>query len=362
MNDLRNIEKLVQRIEADVENAEPDEASCRNEEVLQSAVRGIREAIDAGNGSSQLALPEPVGISWLTQIESLIDSIYNIELDPVVHVELMLRLLQHGVEGEHDFERAAGKFLEFLTLSMNYSSHETIVGILRELRARSFPGHRDAQSQELVCAYEERARAGEGLPPLMARPDPGKEERCWFSEPNTPSVRIPKEVPAPLLPPKSISAPGEAPVCVIVTGPIASGKSRYRHAEFSGFVAIDPPDVYRFLTSGNTAVPENIGHLLQTVGRGLARKAINERRNIIFEVVPTEEISPAYEETIGRLKGAGYRIRLMLIDADLQVAEARNRMRGLTNVSCWFAEADTIEWLDEGMKAAVRGVPAEPIC
>jgi len=38
-------------------------------------------------------------------------------------------------------------------------------------------------------------------------------------------------------------------------------------------------------------------------------------------------------------------IELVLVDADLEVGEKRNRSPGLENMSCWCTERDTIHWL-----------------
>ena len=327
------------------------EVSHRNPQVRQHLQRGIKKTIDYAQEKENRVPWETTGINWFRSIESLIGDVAREWRDPVFYVEQTLDLLDRVGAEETDTDDVASNLIAYLRSRLKDSNKETLLRIWKAVRGKSIAGEYESSFEEITIDYEQEVRAINGLPRLVENAAVENGERGWFSEPNSPPLPIPSTVPEGLLPATSIPQQNEQPICVVVMGGIACGKTRIRHGQLSGLAAIDPADVYRFLTTNDTIVPSNIAELLQVVGRKMTIEAVRQRRNIVFEVIPTKDIEPTFLRLIDDLKLLGYNVKVVLVEASLETAAKRNVSRGMSNISCWLTEGDTISWLEQAIIA-----------
>ncbi|HPQ82049.1 MAG TPA: zeta toxin family protein, partial [bacterium] len=104
------------------------------------------------------------------------------------------------------------------------------------------------------------------------------------------------------------SFPGPAaPKLVIYMGGVAAGKTtarRLHHAK--GYVAVEASDIYAKILAKERVPYPDAENTVETIGRLVAFKAVNERRNIVTELCAgqTEEL----KRLIDKMVSIGYEV------------------------------------------------------
>ena len=146
---------------------------------------------------------------------------------------------------------------------------------------------------------------------------------------------------------------GAEPRIVILMGGVASGKTTIRKERFSsGYVLVDAAEVFLGLSRGEYFdFPGPFEKLLGIAGPLIARRAIDEKRHIVTELIGAE-----FEPTktlIEAMRAIGYRVEMQSITCDIEEAQRRNLSRGDDNVSAYYAEHYQRAWLHDEAIAAL---------
>lgn len=151
------------------------------------------------------------------------------------------------------------------------------------------------------------------------------------------------------------------PRFVIVMGGVATGKTRLRREKFStGYVLVDAADIFINLSRGGYYdFPDAFEEPMGLIGRFVAIRAIDERRNIVTEITGSD--SAVTMELIEAMKTAGYKVEVIGVTCDIDVAMKRNMSRGDNNISSYYAEPFQSQWLIDAARESVASEvgPAE---
>ena len=138
---------------------------------------------------------------------------------------------------------------------------------------------------------------------------------------------------------------GEPPVFALIWGAVAVGKTTLRKERYStGFVTVDAAEIFLNLSRGEyLPFPGPLEEPMDLMGRLIAEKAIGERRNIVSEICggDFEEVKPLMDAMLA----AGYKIEVMGVTCDFEVAVKRNLERGDDCISAFFTERYQRTWL-----------------
>ena len=146
------------------------------------------------------------------------------------------------------------------------------------------------------------------------------------------------------------SIPGSSPPeFVLLCGGVCSGKTTIRKQKYShGYVLIDAAEIFLSLSRGEyydfgAAFKEP----LEMIGSYVAWKAVSERRNIVTEMIcASQENMKALIEAV---KSVGYKIEIVYVQCEMEVAWKRNLERGDDNISAIYTEPYHQRWI---LKAA----------
>ena len=152
-----------------------------------------------------------------------------------------------------------------------------------------------------------------------------------------------EKVAARFFDPSSLAA-GEEPVLHVVMGAPCTGKSRFIRAQLgSGVVHLDAPRIFLGFCRGEVLeFPGELETKLERVGAAAARRAVEEKRSIVVEVLGQDE---QMNKMSRALESCGYRIDIQVLDCDVETAVKRNEARGENNISAYYAEAFHYRWL-----------------
>ncbi len=142
------------------------------------------------------------------------------------------------------------------------------------------------------------------------------------------------------------STPGDGqPQFALVLGSSATGKTRHRREKYaSGYVVVDAADIFISLSCGKYIdFPSNLEEPMDIVGAAVARRAIQERRNIVTEIIG-HEFEPTKELTDAML-AVGYKVDLDAIVKDPIEAWEWNLKRSDDNISAFYTERYHRKWL-----------------
>ena len=141
------------------------------------------------------------------------------------------------------------------------------------------------------------------------------------------------------------------PAFALVYGTAVSGKTRFRHDKYaSGYVTVDAGDIFRRLAKGQILeFPGELESVLDLIGRSVADRAIEERRNIVTEAFG---VDPEFlKATVAQMKGIGYSTRIDFLRGTTEQAEQWNVARGPDNISSYYTDAFNLNWLMDAAKA-----------
>ena len=148
----------------------------------------------------------------------------------------------------------------------------------------------------------------------------------------------------------SSAVTGETPVLKIVSGAVCTGKTRFIRERFStGLVHVDAPRIFLGFCRGEVLdFPGELEAKVERVGAALARRAVEEGRSIVVEVIGQDE---RLDDMARAMKALGYRLELETLECDETTALERNRARSENNISAYFAEDFHYRWLTSAARA-----------
>ena len=158
-----------------------------------------------------------------------------------------------------------------------------------------------------------------------------------------------EKVAARFFDPSSLASGGD-PVLHVVMGATCTGKSRFIRTQFdSGVVHVDAPRIFLGFCRGEVLdFPGELEGQLELAGEAVARRAVEERRSIVVEVIGQDK---RFEELTRALKACGYRVEIQALDCDVETALKRNDARGENNISAYYAEGFHYRWLTAAARA-----------
>lgn len=170
--------------------------------------------------------------------------------------------------------------------------------------------------------------------------------REWFGTPNLPDAAFAKgsdeQVVRAFFPDVR---PTLKPELRLIMGPVAAGKTRYRDENCWEFVAVDPVEIYNAVTDDGKSIPRNIGQLVGGLGEEVVALAVRERRSLVVELVPTDEVTKKIDDLIRAAKARRYTISMARLEVTNEEAQRRHAARSPKNVSCLHTQGDAIDWL-----------------
>ena len=148
--------------------------------------------------------------------------------------------------------------------------------------------------------------------------------------------------------PSSLSS-GSAPRFVLIQGCPSSGKTYLRRQQYTnGFVVLDAADIFlKFPDAPDLPFPGPYAEPLEVIGVLVAKRAIQERRNIVTEMIGTVEDSDPIliNALMHGMKNLGYPVDVAFVHADLDVCLERNNNRGKEEISSYYTERFHRKWL-----------------
>jgi dephospho-CoA kinase len=151
----------------------------------------------------------------------------------------------------------------------------------------------------------------------------------------------------------SIAESGD-PKAVILMGGVATGKTTLRMRDYSqGYVVIDAAEIFHHMSRGDATLnfPDALRESLELIGTQIARRALEERRNIVTEIIgakpePTKDL-------ISWLRALGYKAEMVGVTCDVEEAMRRNEARG-DNISAYYAERFQRKWIIEACRELIK--------
>jgi hypothetical protein len=135
----------------------------------------------------------------------------------------------------------------------------------------------------------------------------------------------------------------DPPQFVIIMGGVGAGKTTIRKEKYKeGYVLIDSGELYQRIKGIIAKGPEEENSFMYLAGSELLKAAINERRNIIVEIIG-EKAEPL-ESIIKKMKEVGYDVHLDLITNDIKNSWENNLNRSKDNTSAFYTQDETLSW------------------
>lgn len=144
---------------------------------------------------------------------------------------------------------------------------------------------------------------------------------------------------------ESSLAGASQPTLVVIMGPVATGKTRYRREHYrSGYVVLDAGDIFVRLSRGSyVEFPSLLEHPMDVIGSAVARRAVRERRHIVTEIIGAEAESA--KDLIDAMLAGGYRTDVVYVHNDPAQSWEWNVNRSRDNISAYYAERYHRRWL-----------------
>lgn len=142
-------------------------------------------------------------------------------------------------------------------------------------------------------------------------------------------------------------AKGGKPKLVLIMGGTGSGKTTIRKQKYStDYVLIDAGDIFKVICGGNDInyqFGEDFLEAMEIIGQETANRAINEKRNIVMEIIGDKL------ETVNMINDSmsacGYEVQLEAVICDPVEAYKRHLKGAYEFLSCYFSEPYHIKWL-----------------
>ena len=138
----------------------------------------------------------------------------------------------------------------------------------------------------------------------------------------------------------------DVPTFTLILGPVASGKTRYRRANYAtGAVVLDAGDLCVSLARGPIPdeLPEYLLATMEIVGQAIARRAIRERHNLVVEMIGDQQ--DATLAVIEHMKTLGYKVDVRAMTVAPDESLRHNEQRGPNNFTAYFTQDFHLRWL-----------------
>ena len=148
---------------------------------------------------------------------------------------------------------------------------------------------------------------------------------------------------------------GESPRLALIVGPVATGKTTLRKENYkTGFVVVDSVEIFLNMSRGEYhAFPNAFLEPMDIFGRLVASRAIQERRNIVTEIIGAD--LDELKALIEAMTSIGYKVDVQFVHCDLETAVRRNLDRGDDAISAYHAGPFNVTWLMEAARAVDPG-------
>lgn len=139
----------------------------------------------------------------------------------------------------------------------------------------------------------------------------------------------------------------DTPKLVLIMGGTGSGKTTQRKLNYSkGYVLLDAGDIFKAICKGND-IAYNFGddfiEAMEAIGQTVARRAIEEKRNIVMEIIGDKmEIVSSIIES---MEACGYKTQIEAVVCDPVVAYERHLKGAMEFLSSYFSESYHTKWL-----------------
>jgi hypothetical protein len=145
----------------------------------------------------------------------------------------------------------------------------------------------------------------------------------------------------------SIPASGESEF-VLILGPVCSGKTSLRRQLFSrGYVLIDAAEIFLNLSNGEYfEFGKAFEEPMEIIGSMIAKRAIDERRNIITEMIGDLETKAVFDA----MTAINYKVQIKYLECDIEEAYRRNLNRGDDSISAAHTQAYHQRWILNAIK------------
>jgi hypothetical protein len=126
---------------------------------------------------------------------------------------------------------------------------------------------------------------------------------------------------------------------------VAVGKSTIRKKNFSKeYVSIDAGDIFINLSKGEYYdFPSHLEAQMDGIGSSLASKAINEKKNIVVELIGLN-YDKEFKSLIELMLKIGYSVGVSQVNCDIKEAWKRNLSRGDDNISAAYTDGYHFKW------------------
>lgn len=137
----------------------------------------------------------------------------------------------------------------------------------------------------------------------------------------------------------------DKPEFALVLGGIASGKSTYRNDNFTKtHVSLDAGEIFlKLCGSDNLDFPAHYEKQMDRIGYAIASRAIAGRHNISMEMISDNESN--IREVIDAMVSVGYKVNIVFINCDFDLAMKRKKERNNDNTSAYHTQEYHRKWL-----------------
>jgi GRAM domain len=145
----------------------------------------------------------------------------------------------------------------------------------------------------------------------------------------------------------SIPAGGQSEF-VLILGPVCSGKTTLRREHYSkGYVLIDAAEIFLSLSDGEYfEFGQAFEEPMELIGSMIAKRAIEERRNIVTEMIGNEP----HKTVFGAMTAINYKVQIRYVQCDMEEGWRRNLNRGDDNISAAYTQAYHQRWILNAVK------------
>ena len=137
------------------------------------------------------------------------------------------------------------------------------------------------------------------------------------------------------------------PQFLVIMGGTGVGKTTIRKTTYAdGWVIADPNDIFQAVKK--TIGPEGDIPYVYFAGVEIVRRAINERRNILIEVIG-DKLEPL-KKVLDGMEAIGYKLDLKAIYNDIEKSWQNNLNRDKDNTSALYTQDEVYSWFNSVLK------------
>lgn len=137
----------------------------------------------------------------------------------------------------------------------------------------------------------------------------------------------------------------DSPKFIVLTGPIASGKTTIRREKYSEkYVLIDSGELFDAFNGKGDEDPAKKAEYLMVAGIELVRRSIAMKANIVIEITAdTTDRGEKLKLIVEKMASLGYEVEPQYIHCDIEECKKRN-LKGRDNVSSYYSTDETLHY------------------